>query len=202
MAFIAPMLATEGKPPIGQDWAFEFKWDGYRAIAEVAGGQLRLYSWPGNNITSSYPEIGGLPTLIGDHSAIFDGELVALDDQGTPQLARIQRRHNATPRTALLRAFPVSYYVFDVLELDGEPLLRERYQRRRELLRELGLADESKRVVVTPSFTAPVDGATLLTVARVHGLEGVVSKRLGSIYKPGRRSPAWIKTKVATEAFQ
>lgn len=199
MAFLAPMLATRGEPPTGPGWAFEFKWDGFRAIAEVAGGQLRLYSRDGNEITGTYPEVGVLTELLGDRPVILDGELVALDDQGTPQLARIQRRHQATPRPALLATFPVSYYVFDVLDLDGKPVRRQPYDTRRELLRQLGLKDPRNRVKVPPSFTAPaVDGLMLLDVARVHGLEGIVAKRRDSRYVPGKRSPAWIKTKVAT----
>jgi bifunctional non-homologous end joining protein LigD len=197
VAFIRPMLAIEGKPPTGAGWAFEFKWDGYRAIAEVDGGQLRLFSRAGNNITAYYPEIAILTELAGGHQIVLDGELVALDADGTPRLARIQRRHQAIPRQDLLAAFPVSYYAFDVLVLDGEQAYRQPYQSRRETLEGLGFAATRSPVRVPPS-TTDTDGAIMLTVARTYGLEGIVAKRIRSTYQPGRRSPDWVKTKCAT----
>jgi len=191
---VAPMLATAGEPPSGPGWAFEFKWDGVRAVAAAAGDQVRLYSRNGNDITGGYPELAVLSDLVGGRPVLLDGEIVTLDEAGLPNFALLQQRmHVRAPNSWLVDRIPISYYVFDVLDLDGHRLLSRSYQQRRELLAELAVDGASPRVRVPPQYTG-VDGRQLLEVARQHGLEGVVGKRLTSRYEPGRRSPAWTKT--------
>jgi bifunctional non-homologous end joining protein LigD len=188
------MLATAGAPPSGPGWAFEFKWDGVRAIAAVAGSQLRLFSRNGNDITGGYPELTVLGALVGGRPALLDGEIVALSQAGRPEFGLLQQRmHVRSPSPELVARVPISYYVFDLLDLDGRRLLRQSYQQRRESLAALDLDNGSPLVREPPNYT-DVAGGALLEVARQHGLEGVVGKRLGSRYEPGRRSPAWIKT--------
>jgi bifunctional non-homologous end joining protein LigD len=129
---------------------------------------------------------------------LLDGEIVALDDAGRPDFELLQRRmHVRSPTPELVDRVPVCYYVFDLLELDGHRLLSQSYQRRRKLLAGLELDGTSPVVRVPPNHT-DVDGRQLLAVARWHRLEGVVGKRLGSRYEPGRRSPAWTKTTLWT----
>jgi bifunctional non-homologous end joining protein LigD len=188
------MLATAGAPPSGSGWAFEFKWDGVRAIAAVAGRQLRLFSRNGNDITGGYPELTVLGELVGGRPALLDGEIVALSQAGRPEFGLLQQRmHIRAPSPELVARVPISYYVFDLLDLDGRRLLQQSYQQRRELLAALDLDNGSPLAREPPNYT-DVTGGALLEVARQHGLEGVVGKRLGSRYEPGRRSPAWIKT--------
>ncbi len=188
------MLAMAGEPPSGPGWGFEFKWDGVRAIAAAAGHLVRLYSRKGNDITGGYPELVVLSSLVGGRPVLLDGEIVALDEAGRPDFGLLQRRmHVRSPERELVAHVPTSYYVFDLLDLDGHRLLLESYQRRRELLAGLGLEGGSQRVRVPPYHTG-VDGWQLLGVAREHRLEGVVGKRLGSRYEPGRRSSTWTKT--------
>jgi bifunctional non-homologous end joining protein LigD len=195
---VAPMLAAAGEPPSGPGWAFEFKWDGVRAIAATAGDRIRLYSRAGNDITGGYPELAVLSGLIGGLPALFDGEIVALDDAGRPAFELLQQRmHVRSPRRELVDRVAITYYVFDLLEIDGHRLLPQSYQRRRELLADLELEGPSPAVRVPPHHT-DVDGHQLLEVARRHGLEGVVGKRLDSRYEPGRRSPAWTKATLWT----
>ncbi|MDQ4103051.1 MAG: non-homologous end-joining DNA ligase [Actinomycetota bacterium] len=192
------MLASAGEPPSGPGWAFEFKWDGVRAIAALAGQQVRLYSRNGNDITAGYPELTTLSRLPGGRSALLDGEILTLDDAGRPNFGLLQQRmHVHSPSPDLVDRVPISYYVFDVLDLDGHRLLSQSYQRRRELLAGLDLEGKSPRVRVPP-YLIDVDGHRLLEVARSHGLEGVVGKRLDSRYQPGRRSPDWTKTALWT----
>ncbi|HWR46604.1 MAG TPA: non-homologous end-joining DNA ligase [Pseudonocardiaceae bacterium] len=195
---VAPMLASAGELPSGPGWAFEFKWDGVRAIAAVAAEQVRLYSRNGRDITGGYPELAVLSGLVGGRPVLLDGEIVTLGEVGRPDFGLLQlRMHLRAPSPELVGRVPVSYYVFDLLDLDGRRLLPQRYQRRRELLTDLDLEGTSPRVRVPPYYT-DVGGPQLLEVARRHGLEGVVGKRLGSRYEPGRRSPAWVKTALWT----
>ncbi len=191
---VAPMLASPGEPPSGPGWAFEFKWDGVRAIAAAACDQVRLYSRNGNDITGGYPELVVLSGLVGGRPVLLDGEIVSLGDAGRPDFALLQQRmHVRAPSRSLVDRIPISYYVFDLLDLDGRRLLPQSYQQRRELLAELAVDGVSPLVRVPPQYT-DTDGRQLLEVARLHGLEGVVGKRLSSRYEPGRRSPAWTKT--------
>jgi bifunctional non-homologous end joining protein LigD len=189
---VSPMLATAGQPPAGAGWAFEFKWDGVRAVTAVAGDRFRSHSRRGNEVTAGYPELADLTGLLDGRAVLLDGEVVALDAEGRPDFGLLQHRmHVRSPAPDLVERIPVSYVVFDLLHLDGASLLAEPYDRRRALLEELEIAGPRVRV---PPAAAGVSGAQLLEVARAHGLEGVVGKRRAARYEPGRRSAAWVKT--------
>jgi bifunctional non-homologous end joining protein LigD len=123
---------------------------------------------------------------------MLDGEIVALEPSGRPRFGLLQERlHVQTPPASLVARVPVIFYVFDILALDGEPIIALSYLQRRALLDTLGLASEHVRV---PPHWEDVAGNTMLGVAREHGLEGIVAKRVTSIYRPGARSKDWIKT--------
>jgi bifunctional non-homologous end joining protein LigD len=194
---IRPMLATlGGLPPDTGGWAFEMKWDGVRAIAFVEGGRAQFWSRTGRDVTGSYPELRGLAAAVGTARVVLDGEVVAFGDGQWPSFEALQQRINISSPAQIERLaaeVPVSYLAFDLLCLDGQPLLDAPYSERRALLDELGL--DGRHWQTPPSFT-DVAGADLLKVAEQQGLEGVVAKRLTSRYEPGRRSPAWRKVKV------
>ncbi len=178
--------------PVGTGWAYEFKWDGVRVIATVTGGRVRLAARSGADITGGYPELAGLGAAVPD--AVLDGEIVALDAAGRPSFTTLAERmhvRDATRAARLAVTVPVSYMVFDLLSLAGEDLTGAPYARRRALLETLDLAG-------TPAVVPPVfaDGAATLAAAREYALEGVVAKRLDSGYRPGQRSPDWIKVKL------
>lgn len=175
----APMLATavERLPPDDDAWAYEMKWDGYRAIVEVAGGRLRIVSRRGNDLTARYPELDGLPAAVGV-DAVLDGELVVLDESGRPSFQEIQQ-HLA----------PAALFLFDVLRLDGQDVMAAPWHERRSLLERLGLSGDRWQ---TPPVTRR-DGTRAADAARALGLEGIVAKRVDSPYTPGRRSTAWQK---------
>ena len=186
---IAPMLAAAGALPAGPGWAYEFKYDGVRAIT-YADEAVQVLSRNDNDITRTYPELAECARLLGGHRAVLDGEIVALEHE-RPSFAWLQQRmHVATPSAALVRAVPVLYYVFDLLSLDGVDLTDHPYSTRRDMLAELGLVGEHVR---TPAHFVGVDGRTVLQAAEIAGLEGVVAKRLSAPYWPGRRSPDWTK---------
>ncbi|MDQ3759721.1 MAG: non-homologous end-joining DNA ligase [Actinomycetota bacterium] len=193
---LQPMLATPAAaPPEGAEWAFEIKWDGVRALAYVEGGALRVSSRRGEDTSARYPELTGLADALGGRSAILDGEIVAFDAGGRPSFQTLQLRMGLTrPETIRRRAqeVPVSYVAFDLVNLDGESLMSEPYERRRELLAVLGLDSDYWRA---PAHRIG-EGGAFLAAARAQGLEGIVCKRLGSPYRPGRRSADWQKIRA------
>jgi len=190
------MKATSGELPVGPGWAFELKWDGARLQATChpepeQGPPLVLRSSSGRVITSTYPELAGLPAAIGVE-AVLDGEAVVFD-QDRPSFARLQHRlHVAQPSAALVEGHPVVYMVFDLLSLGGRSTIELPYRTRRSVLSDLLAAGPSWRM--PPS--SPGHGLALLELATERGLEGVVSKKLTSRYQEGARSGDWIKTKV------
>ncbi|MEX2269498.1 MAG: non-homologous end-joining DNA ligase [Acidimicrobiia bacterium] len=156
------------------------KWDGYRAIVEVAEGRLRIASRRGNDVTARYQELDGLPAAVGV-DAILDGELVVLDEQGHASFQAIQQ-HQA----------PAVFVCFDVLRLDGRDVTTLPWQNRRALVERLGLSGE--RWQTSPATIG--DGPRARAAAEELAFEGVVCKRLDAPYVPGRRSPAWRKVKI------
>ncbi|MFE3194813.1 non-homologous end-joining DNA ligase [Nocardia sp. NPDC059240] len=186
------MLATGGRPPEGPGWAFEMKWDGVRIIALAGGGEGQLFSRNGNDVSAAYPEVvAALKALPDNGSLILDGEIVALDRGGAPSFGLLQRRmHVARPGEQLIGDVPVRFFVFDLLTVDGVDIMRQPYLERRVRLAELDLPVP----LSVPPHWVDTDAESLLEVAREHRIEGIVSKRTDSVYLPGRRSPAWIKT--------
>jgi bifunctional non-homologous end joining protein LigD len=189
LELLAPMLASAGPLPAGPGWAWEFKYDGVRAIAYV-DERVRVYSRNNNEITDTYPELGEAADLLAGRRAVLDGEIVALDhDQPSFSLLQ-QRMHTAVPAQRLLQTVPVFYYVFDVLAVDGQDLTGQPYAARRDILADLSLAGDHVKV---PGHFVDVDGEKMLQAAEIAGLEGVVAKRLSSPYRPGKRSAEWTK---------
>jgi bifunctional non-homologous end joining protein LigD len=190
---IRPMLATAGPLPSTGSWATEMKWDGVRAVAYIADG-VRFLSRNDRDVSVSYPELRGLPASLGVRDAVLDGEIVATDARGRPDFGLLQSRMHvvdAGKAAKLAEQTPVDYLVFDVLAVDGNSTLALPYVERRELLRRLDIG--GNHVALPPSFDG--DPADALAASLEQGLEGVVCKRLDSVYTPGRRSPSWIKVK-------
>lgn len=193
---VRPMLATAGGLPADEDeWTYEFKWDGIRAVAYVEGGRLRLTSRSDRDVTATYPELLGMGEALGSRQVVLDGEIVALDATGRPSFEALQPRLGVTDAARARRLAernPVTYLLFDLLHLDGTSIIDLPYRDRRRLLEATGLA--GRHWAVPGAHPGP--GADLVTAARRAGLEGVVAKRSDSRYRPGRRSPDWIKIKV------
>ena len=192
---LVPMLAQAGTlPPEQTRWSFEVKWDGVRALAYVKPGRLRLQSRTGNDMTEAYPELRGMLSQTGMRELILDGEIVAFDAGGKPSFARLQRRmHVSSPSAVrrLVKDVPVVYSIFDLLYLDGHSLMGAPLEERRARLEELGLGGGAWRVPAAFAGT----GTALLEATAAQGLEGVIAKRLGGPYEPGRRSGSWLKIK-------
>nr|WP_251014264.1 hypothetical protein [Rhodococcus qingshengii] len=118
---VPPMLATLGHPPTGERWAFGSKWDGVRATATTGAKPPALWSRNGNNFSASFPEIVDALSAVLDHrETVLDGEIVALGPDGVPSFSRLQRRMHVLKPTAQIRNGALTtYYVFDVLDIDG-----------------------------------------------------------------------------------
>jgi bifunctional non-homologous end joining protein LigD len=190
---IHPMLATlVAEPFTNPEWLFEVKWDGYRALAFIRDGAVRLVSRNQNDLTAQYPELRDLPASIGAESAIVDGEIVALDEQGRPSFSQMQQRAGMTGmrRHAPNREIPVQYYAFDLLYLGGYDLMRVDLEERKRLLSEV--LTRGERVRYSDHFD---DGLQLFDAAKAQQLEGIVAKRRKSCYET-RRSREWLKVKI------
>ncbi|MCO7272339.1 ATP-dependent DNA ligase [Cellulosimicrobium cellulans] len=197
-----PMLASPATPGDlrdGDGWAFEMKWDGFRALAHVSHGQVRLVSRSGKDMTVTYPELQALADQVPAEAlpVVLDGEIVALDARGRPSFRRLQQRANiAKPGdvAAARRKVAVDLMVFDILETAGRSLAKRPYDERRELLEDV-LDDAHAPVHVPPAFDGDLDAA--METSRRLGLEGVVAKRRDGTYSSGRRSTLWLKLKHA-----
>ena len=192
---IIPMKATLAELPGDEDnWGFEIKWDGVRAIAHYDPGRLRLISRNGRDITAQYPEIGRIGRQLGSRHVVLDGELVAFDDDGRPSFQRLQPRMHVTSEAEIRRRqrqTPVTYVIFDMLFVDGRSLLDQPYEARRSELERLDLGGPSWQV---PEYHRG-EGSVLRQATRERGLEGIIAKRLDSRYRPGRRTREWLKIK-------
>lgn len=189
MVRVKPMLATPvAVLPGGPGWAFEFKWDGVRALLDVSEAGVRLVSRNGNDVTAAYPELVAAYADAGD--ALVDGEVVAFVG-GRPSFEALQSRmhvRGAGQARRLAMTTPVTFVAFDLLRRYGVELTGRPYVERRATLDRW--FDEHPDWTQSPFFD---DGPATLAAAREHGLEGVVAKRLASPYRPGVRGSDWAK---------
>lgn len=194
---LEPMMAQAASdPPRGEDWGFEIKWDGIRALVWASGGRIdRIRSRNGVDITERYPELARMGRQVGAHEVVLDGEIVAFDEEGSPSFSLLQERMQLTKPAAIRRTaqrVPVTLVLFDVLFLDGHDTTALPYRDRRRLLELLELEGSAWQ---TPPYDTG-DGKAMLEEAHELGLEGVVAKRLDSPYQCGKRSGAWRKVKL------
>lgn len=181
-----PMLASSGPLPTHEErWAFEPKWDGFRAIARSDGRRLRILSRRGTDLAGRLPELASLAGKL-PAGTTLDGELVVFDSEGRVDFDGMRRRGfgQASPGRLV-------FVAFDVLALGAADVMARPWEERRVMLVDLGLSGPAWWT--TPSY--PGEGATLLEATRAQGIEGVIAKRLDSPYRPGVRTTAWVKTK-------
>lgn len=185
-----PMLATSGDHvPTGAEWRHEVKWDGVRALVTVGAGGVVLTSRNENRITDAWPELVTAPAGLRD--TVLDGEIIALDERGVPDFRVLAERihvRRATTVARLAERIPATLMLFDVLRLAGEDLTRVPLADRRARLETLDLGRSGWQV--SPTYD---DGAMLHEATRSQGLEGIVSKRQDSTYRPGERTRHWLK---------
>jgi bifunctional non-homologous end joining protein LigD len=178
-----PMLATpDTRVPHGEDWVYEVKFDGYRAIAYVRGGECKLVSRNDNDLTSRFSEVAkAIVKAVKTPNAVVDGEICRIDPEGKTSFSELQQGSG-----------PLVFYAFDLLELDGTPRIDEPLHERKAQLRKL-LDGRVKTVAYSEDFD---DGDALFSVAQAQRLEGIIAKRKSSTYKPGKRTRDWLKVKT------
>lgn len=178
---VQPMKGVSGTLPRDDDtWAFELKWDGYRTIAFFDRGRVRLQSTSLRDVTARYPELSELSDGFRGDRGIIDGEVVVLTEEGVPRFELLQRHQD-----------PAAFVAFDLLSVDGDDLVTRPYEERRARLVDTFEPGPGR---IVPRHQVG-DGAALLQVTEDRGLEGIMAKRLGSLYVPGKRSPSWRKVK-------
>src|SRR5688572_11459339 len=182
--FVPPMAALlVSALPIGDEWLYEAKFDGYRALVLKEDTRVRILSRKGNNLTADYPAIREAVSSLEAKSALIDGEIVAFDESGRPSFQHLHHR-SANPAA-------IQYFAFDLLHLNGEDLHAASLTIRRAALRSILTGSG---VVFSDELAGSVEDV-VRAVADV-GLEGIVAKRRDSRYEPGKRSGAWQKFKL------
>jgi DNA ligase D-like protein (predicted ligase)/DNA ligase D-like protein (predicted 3'-phosphoesterase) len=197
--FIEPMLSENAdKPPKGDDFLYELKWDGIRALISLEDGKVRLHTRNQTDITAQFPELLDGEKAFRATNGVFDAEIVALDKEGKPIFKKVINRMQARGETNIqkqVKAIPCYCYVFDCLYLDGRSLINETLLKRKEFLKDTIKHDTPYRLSEVVE-----DGDSLFEAAREHGLEGIMAKKKDSKYLGGRRSDCWFKVKVKQSA--
>jgi ATP-dependent DNA ligase len=191
---IRPMLAVAVPKPFDSDHhLFEIKWDGIRCLAFVNAGGVRLQSRDSIDITAQFPELGCLAHL--PNGTVLDGELVAMEID-RPCLSRIQGRAQLQDRHRIAltsQSSPVVYVVFDLIYLDGNPLVAKPLLERRRELERLLSGFQGDRIILSEAVLG--QGRDLFQAVEKLGLEGIMAKSLDGIYRPGKRTALWRKIK-------
>jgi bifunctional non-homologous end joining protein LigD len=182
--FVLPMAALlVDTLPAGDEWLYEAKFDGYRALALKDGAKVKLLSRKGHDLTADYPAIRKAVESLKAKSAMFDGEIVAFDESGRPSF---QHLHHRSAKAAAIR-----YFTFDLLYLNGKDLQAESLEARRAALKKIVAGSD-----VQFSEELPGTADDVIQAVTDVGLEGVVAKRRDSRYESGKRSGTWQKFKV------
>lgn len=192
---VAPMLPLSAPEPFDSDKHFyELEWDSFRALVFLENGRVRVQDAYQRDVTDRFPELTELTTRVRGDGVLLDGEIVALNEDGHPDFARLQRRLAATDSEIgrLSTSDPFTFFASDVLYAHGQPLLHAPLSQRKTTLRRLVRASE--RIFVTEYVEG--EGVAFFEAARDNGLGGVSAKRKSSPYLPGRRSESWLSMRV------
>jgi DNA ligase D-like protein (predicted ligase) len=184
-SFIEPMTAKVVQAlPEGDEWSYEVKFDGYRALLIKDGDRIQIRSRNNNDLTRTYPGVAAAASRLRAGSAVLDGEIVAVDSEGQPSFQALQHR-GAHPGVTVM------FYAFDLMHIDGEDLTREPLLARQDRLRQV-----VERSGILLSWSLPGTAAQVIDAVRKLGLEGIIAKRKDSRYQPEVRTQAWVKLKL------
>lgn len=178
--------------PLGDDWVYQLKWDGVRLLARVENGRVELFSRRGLSKNATYPE---LVEILSEYNGSFivDGEVVVVDEaSGRPVFQKVLQRERSRSSSAVRARYPIIYVLFDLLEWNEESWMHRPFTERDAALRSL-FPERQPELFVTDSFP---DGNALWSWVEQHGWEGIVSKRVSSIYRFGKKHQDWFKKKT------
>jgi bifunctional non-homologous end joining protein LigD len=185
-----PMLASsiDSLPSSGK-WTAEFKWDGMRALFVFDGRSFRIFSRNNRDVTGSFPEF---QDVVFKAPIIMDGEIISTDEKGIPDFHMLQKRiHRTNNLDRLVKEYPVTYMVFDLLQVGFEKMIHRPYHYRRRILR--SQMPDHPRIQLSRDHRENME--RMKDVALEKGLEGLILKKIDSIYTPGKRLPNWLKLK-------
>lgn len=194
---IQPMLAVTAEPFDSEEYLFEVKWDGFRCLSLHEPGHTFLKSRNNRSFDQKFPELAGIHENMGRQSVILDGEIIIMD-QGTPSFYQLQKRGWAQDEETIKRNAkikPATYIAFDIISLGNEDLTQMPLEKRRELLKEIIRQDD--RIYVSEAMTG--QGKAFFQICAERNLEGVIAKKIDSLYMPGKRSAEWKKIKKSLE---
>ena len=193
---IKPMLGRLAREPFDSpNHVFELKWDGMRALAFIEGGELRLLSRNGRNVTSQFPELAEMPALVKSDSAVLDGEIVCLDDDGKPSFTRLQQILQSK-RVTRNRSHPAHFIAFDLLYSGGRSVMKEPLLKRKSHLRDI--LDPTELIQACEFIEA--EGTAFFKATCDLGLKGIMAKEKSSTYLPGIRSPSALLRKNSRQS--
>lgn len=193
MNFVKPMEPILLKEiPNGDQWIHQIKWDGIRGISYV-DDKVNIITKNGNNHTEKFPELQQIKQNFKGNNAILDGEIVVFDELGKPSFSRVLARDrvNISVNRDLYMQHPAKYIIFDILFLNGEDLRDKPYITRKSILTHC--VNKSSSITITDDFN---DGEALFRLMEAQNLEGIVSKRVSSVYKEGKNHEDWFKIKL------
>ena len=197
---VKPMLAKRSKPFDSKDWVFEFKYDGTRGLSYIRNGNLKIINRRMKEISIRYPELLNLPYSFDAKELIVDGEII-VEKNGVPNFYLLQKREQTTDKfkiSILSKILPVKYIMFDILYLDGEDMTLHPWYDRRQALE--GIFKGNEHAIITPYVRGY--GRRSFEVAVKKGFEGVMAKKIDSLYEMGKRSNNWLKIKrLETEDY-
>lgn len=195
---IEPMHGQRVEEPPRGDYAYEVKWDGIRALITLQGDEVRIRTRNGQEVTDRFPELQQ-PRALRATNALLDGEIVCLDAEGKPDFQKVIHRLQRSPPAgdAMRRSTPVHCYLFDCLYLDGRPLVKEPLMRRTQWLEDIVRTGIKSPYRLSEQVD---DGHALFRAVEEQGLEGIMAKKRGSGYHPGKRSNLWLKVKTGHTA--
>ena len=198
MNWIAPMDPIScGTVKEGSEYIHEIKWDGIRGLVYLLNGQLNIYTKKGNIRTAFYPELGAIYDEFKSNDIILDGEIIVFDKNGMPSFYNSLVRESVKSQKNLKyyqNNYPINYIVFDILKYRDELLISYPLQQRKQLLQELlsSLINRNNTIYLSDIYT---DGKELFEKMKQKNMEGIVSKKINSMYLQGKHHEAWFKTK-------
>lgn len=178
----------------GDEWIHQIKWDGIRGLSYLDKNKVTVITKNGNNHTARFPELQQLKEVFKGNSAILDGEIVVFDETGKPSFSKVLVRDRINPGSNLdyyMNHNPAKYIVFDILYLNGEDLRNKSYMTRKNILTQC--LNKSSSMTITDDFS---DGDALFRLMEEQNLEGIVTKRVNSLYKEGKNHKDWFKIKL------